>query len=172
MGERDANGEWTPVIRVGLKRVNLEERVLGDEELRASPFARLVGDDILRILLAEANGRRFAGGARIFVEADRGDSLFFLLKGEARRTVGTGAAAIDVAIVGKGELMGEGEAVGGNAFRQYTATAAGDVELLEFPRAAIRILAREHPEVAHYLRKLGDARKAAGAEMANFLNRW
>jgi CRP-like cAMP-binding protein len=172
MGERDATGDLTPVLRVGLKRVNLEDRVFGDAELRGCAFARLVGDEILRILLAEANGRRFPHGARICVEAEPGDSLFFLLKGEARLTVGTGAQAVDVAVVCKGELMGEREAAGESAYRSYSATANGDVELLEFPRAVVRILAREHAQVAQYLSELGQARKAAGAEMANFLNRW
>jgi CRP-like cAMP-binding protein len=172
LGERDASADLTPVIRVGLKRVNLEERVLGDDELRGCTFARLVGADMLRILLAEANGRRFPDGARIFVEAEPGDSLFFLLKGEARLTTGTGARTVDVGVVRKGELMGETEAVGESSTRHCSATAAGDVELLEFPRAAIRILSREDPELANYLKELGRERQAAGAEMAAFLNRW
>src|SRR5215211_2581983 len=91
LGQRDPSGDLTPVIRVGLKRVNLVERVLDDDELRCSPFARLVGNEILQILLADANGRRFADGLRIFLEADPGDSLFLLLKGQARLTVGAGA---------------------------------------------------------------------------------
>jgi CRP-like cAMP-binding protein len=170
LGERDTN--LTPLLRVGLKRINLDERVLGDEELRHCPFARLVDDEIFRILLSEANGRRFTDGARIFLEADPGDSLFLVLKGEARLTIGSGAQMVDVAIVRKGELMGEREAAGESATRSYTATAAGEIELVEFPRAAVRILAHEYAAVAKHLEEIGHARKAAGAQLANFLSRW
>jgi CRP-like cAMP-binding protein len=171
--QRDADADDpAPVIRVGLKRVNLDERVLGDAELRACMFTRLVGNDTLRMLLAEANGRRFADGARIFLQADPGDSLVLLLKGEARLTLGTGAQSVDVAVVRKGELMGEREVAGESATRSYTAIALGEVELVEFPRSVVQTLAREHAGLARHLREIGEARKSAGAEMADFLNRW
>ncbi|HZA50175.1 MAG TPA: cyclic nucleotide-binding domain-containing protein [Myxococcaceae bacterium] len=173
MRQRHAAAEDSgPVIRVGLKRVNLDERVLGDAELRGCAFARLIGDHSLRVLLSEANGRRFADGARIFLQADPGDSLVLLLKGEARLTQGAGAQSVDVAVVRKGELMGEREVAGESATRSYTATALGEVELVEFPRSVVQSLAREHAGLARHLREIGEARKTAGAEMTDFLNRW
>jgi CRP-like cAMP-binding protein len=160
------------VIRVGLKRVHLDERVLGDAELRRCTFARLVGKDTLRALLSEANGRRFADGARIFLQADPGDSLVLLLKGEARLTLGSGPQSVEVAVVRKGELIGEREVAGESSTRSYTATALGEVELVEFPRSVVQMLTRDHARLARHLKELGEARKSAGAEMADFLNRW
>lgn len=169
----ESSGRTPPQgIKVGLKRLNLEDRVFGDEDLRRSPFVSAVGEARMRELLAQAVGKRFADQARIFLEGDSGDALVFMLRGEARLLVGKGAAAAEVTVVRKGEVMGEREALGETAARAFSAQALGEVELLEFPKDVIAQLTNEQRSVAEHLRQLSKSRCAAGEELAEFLNRW
>lgn len=160
------------MIKVGLKRVNLDERVLLDDYLRGAPFVRAVGEGPLPALLEQSQGRRFAHGARIFLEGDGGDSLLFVLKGEVRLSTAAGAVAGDIALVHKGEVMGEGQALGDSAARTFSAEAVGEVELVEIPRAVLSAFTGRCPNLAPYLRQVAQARAAAGDEMADFLKRW
>ncbi len=162
----------TPVLRLGLKRVQLDERVLGDAELRTAPFFRVLGDDAIRTLLSQGAGKRFADQARAFVEGEPGSTLVLVLKGELRLFVGTGEAALEVCTARKGDVVGEGEVLGASSSRGQTAQAGGDVEVLEFSREAVAALIRSVPALGTYLNELHSSRKAAGADLADFLNRW
>ena len=73
MSNREA-AEGTPVIKLGLKRVPLDERVLGDDELRGANFIRQLGEDSVRSLLSQATGKRFPDQGRIFVEGEPGSN--------------------------------------------------------------------------------------------------
>ena len=166
------DGTSAPVIKVGLKRINLDERVFGDDELRGCALVKLLGEERTRALLAKSQGRRFADRARIFLEGDPSDALVFLLKGEARLWMKSGKDAADIATLRKGDLMGEREALGDSHHRTFSAEAVGDVELVEFPRAVLSGFLQKAPAFERHLRDLAKAREAAGAEMSDFLNRW
>lgn len=159
-------------IKVGLKRINLEERVFGDDELRRSPFVCAVGEEPMRQMLAQACGKRFADQARIFQQGEPGASLVFLLRGEARLSVGCGATSAELTSVRRGEVMGEREALGEGSERRFSAHAVGEVEVVEFPRELVSRFARSHPQLGEHLRQLSRTRCTAGAELADFLNRW
>lgn len=168
----DGGDAAAPVIKVGLKRINLEERVFLDRDLRTCPAVRTLGEDLARELLSLAAGKRFADQARIFQEGDPGDALVFVLKGEVRLYMGTGRDAVEVAVARKGELLGEREALGDSSQRTFTAQATGEVELVEFPRAVLGAFLGRCPQLGRHLRELAEARSAVGAELSDFLNRW
>jgi CRP-like cAMP-binding protein len=162
----------TPVLRLGLKRVNLEERVFGDEDLAQSDFVRLAGASPLRAVLAEAVGRRFADQARLFLEGDPGDALILILKGEVRLHAGTGPEQVELGVARKAEVIGEGQFLGRSTLRCYGAQASGEVEVVELSRSLLERHGGWNDALRAQLEKVHDARKAAGAEMADFLRRW
>lgn len=161
-----------PVVKVGLKRLNLDERVFSDDELRQCALVRALGDALMRELIAGGTGRRFPDSGRLFLEKDPGDSLFFILKGEARLWLNSGTDIVEVTIARKGEVLGEQEALGESRARALSAQALGDLEVIEFPSAAVAAMARRHPQFGAYLREVAEARKTASAEMTDFFNRW
>ncbi|MGA9521199.1 MAG: cyclic nucleotide-binding domain-containing protein [Myxococcaceae bacterium] len=168
---RDAP-DMTPVLRLGLKRVQLDERVLGDDELRTAPFVRILGEDVVRNLMSQGTGKRFADQARVFIEGEPGSTLVLVLKGEVRMFVGTGEDALEICAARKGDVVGEGEVLGLSASRGQTAQARGDVEVVEFSRETVAALIRDVPALGAHLNELHMSRKAAGADLADFLNRW
>lgn len=172
MNDPDSS-DSAPVIKVGLKRLHLDERVFGDDELKSCSLVRVLGPTVMRKVLEHSTGRRFSDGARVFVEGDPGDALFFVLKGEARLSTGGSAGTpADFAVVGKGEVMGEREALGESALRTCSARAVGELEVVELPRALVVQCVGKFPGLAQLLRDTARARQAAGAELTDFLNRW
>jgi CRP-like cAMP-binding protein len=161
-----------PVLKLGLRRMSLEDRMSGDEELRMSALVRLLGPGPLGEVLAQSSGRRFAAGARLFLEGDAGQALVFVLKGEARLLAGSGTEMVEVAVARKGEVVGEQEALGACATRAYTAQAVGELEVLEIPRSLLERLAPAGSALQAHLREVASARSRARAELTDFLNRW
>ncbi len=171
MQNRDAP-DATPVLKLGLKRVQLDERVLGDEELRSAALVRLLPEESLRALLSQATGKRFPDRGRIFLEGESGAPLSLVLKGEVRMYVGAAETAVELGVARKGEVIGEGEALGLSETRGYTAQACGDVEVVELSRESVAALVRAVPSLGAHLKDLHTSRKSAGADLADFLNRW
>lgn len=160
-----------PVVKVGLKRVNLEERIRTDPALEGAAVVRALGES-LPTLLAQAQGRRFPAQARVFVEGDAGDSLFLLLKGEVRLSTLSGKEVLDVAHVMRGEVLGEREAMGQATLRSATATTLGDIEVIEVSAEVVQSLFPTAPAFLEHLKEVAEKRSAAALEMADFLNRW
>lgn len=160
-----------PVVKVGLKRLNLDERIRSDPTLEAAAAVRALGSSLCDFL-AQAQGRRFPAAARVFLEGDAGDSLYLLLKGEVRLSTQSGKDVLDVAHVQKGEVLGEREALGQGTTRVTTATTLGEIELVEIPAAALQSLLLQAPAFREHLKEVAERRAAAALEMADFLNRW
>ena len=152
-----------PVIKVGLKRIHLDERVFGDEVLKTAPLVELLGPSVMRHVLAGSTGKRFCDGARVFVEGDAGDALFFVLKGEARLVTGAGPDAVEFATVTPGEVMGEREALGECSQRSCSALSVGDLEVVEIPRALLAQCLGKFPALTQLLRDTATARQTAAA---------
>ncbi len=152
--------------------MTLEDRIFDDPELRRCPLVRLCGQDSLRVALSQVTGRRHPDGGRVFVEGEDGDSLFLLLKGEARLITTVSGAGIQVGTARKGDVVGEGEALGRAAGRSCTVQAVGELEVLEFPAAQVRRFAPVGTPLHDWLVSLATAREAARAEATDFFNRW
>lgn len=165
-------GGGTPVLKVGLRRLNFEDRVFGDGTLRDAPFIRLLGERAARSLLTQINGRRFEGGSRLFGEGEPGSALLFLMKGEARLLAGAGADTVEVGLAHKGEVLGAREALGEAQVRGYSAQAVGEVEVFEVPPELLAQVAPLGSQVWTHLKEVAATRAAARAELTDFLNRW
>ncbi len=166
------SGEFTPIFKLGLKRADPAELVMGDELLRASPLVKALGDEAARRLLKASVTRRFPDKAVVFRQGDAGDGLMLVLNGEARLFATCGSDAFEAGAARKGEVFGEGEVLDGTGVRQMSAVAAGDLDVIELPRALLFELSAGRPELERYLEELRERRNKELEEMAAFLNRW
>lgn len=163
------------VIRVELKRVDLQELLSLDPLIGKATLFTSVGAEDARRLAAAATPRRFGPGQAIYGEGSEGDSLFLVLRGEVALSREQGDTTVEIGVVPKGEFFGEAEALGPSTSRAQSATAgpsAGPVDVAEFPRAVIAPLARKHVALYALLRDARDARAKARDEIADFLKRW
>lgn len=103
---------------------------------------RLVQIPICRGLTQEEVGQiseiaeeaTLANGQRLFREGDAGDALYVVLEGQLEITKQDKSGAQHaLATVGDGSVLGEMSLVTGSAARSATASAVGEVKLLEIP---------------------------------------
>lgn len=163
----------TPVTRVELKRLALADLCAGDELLRGSPLLRALPPEALAPLLAAAVVRRVAPDGRVFRQGEAGRSLYFVLAGEARLLTEQDGLTVELGVVRKGELFGEGGLATGARTRGVTATAsAAALDVAELPAEAVEAASSRAPAVGSLLRALHAERHSAQAEMSAFLGRW
>jgi CRP-like cAMP-binding protein len=162
----------TPLVRVELKRVDLSEYVRGDVRLRGCGILRELGEDAVTELLKTAMLRRFSPRTVLFDQADRGDSLFWVLKGEAWLAMRTAKELVDLGPVQRGEVFGEAEALGEADSRAWLVRASGELDVAEFPREAVQAVGAHSPSILNNLREVRARRQATQAEMLAFYNKW
>ena len=163
--------DFTPVTRVELKRADIGEMVMSDELLRSAPVVRAMGEGA-KALIKAGLGRRYPDKVPVFRQAETGDSLFLVLKGEARLFAVSGEDTVEVGSAGKGEVFGEDEILNGKGVRSLSAIAAGELHAVELPYRAVFDCGRERPNLNLYLKELHARRRAARDEIAAFLDRW
>ncbi len=160
----------SPVVRIELKRADVSQLVKGDPLLAACSFVKAMGrwaEPIWGLSIA----RRFPQGAVLFQQGDATDGLLFVLRGQLRVFARKGTESSDLAMVGPGEVAGEGEALRGGA-RSSSVVAHLPSDVVEVPRTAVVGLLARCPELKALLQKVHDARTAKLDEMTDFLNRW
>jgi hypothetical protein len=69
-------------------------------------------------------------------------------------------------------VLGEGQFLGRSRVHCYGAQASGEVEVVELSRALLERHDAWSDALRAQLEKVHDARRAAGAEMVDFLSRW
>lgn len=166
----DEKPEATPVVRVGLRRLQAAELVASDEELRGCPFIRSIPDPARGRLLDRAVARRFPARATVFAQGDGAGPVLLVLRGEARLVCRSGSDAFEFAGAGKGQVFGEAELGGGQ--RAYSAVASGELDVLELAREDVAAVLGEAPALRDYVAELCRERKAALDGMSEFLGRW
>jgi CRP-like cAMP-binding protein len=149
--------------------VDLIDLVLGDEVLRGSALIKALGENAARSALKLGIGRRYPDKVTIFRQSDAGDSLYLVLRGEARLFATTGKDIVELGSAAKGDVFGEAEILGSTGARDSSAIASGNLDVVELPRKS---LVDTEPAVRVYLEQLQSKRRAAVDEMAAFLNRW
>lgn len=162
--------EAVPVTRVELRRATLAEIFLSDELLRTCPLMRSLGPEEAERLLAGSVARRFPAGAAIYREGDPGQAAFLVLRGDVRLSSEGGHVVF--ATAHKGDLFGEAELVTQCPARASSATAAGDVDVVELPPPLLMELGRGNPRLVTLVRETHLGRHAATQEIADFINRW
>jgi CRP-like cAMP-binding protein len=165
------SGDNTPVVKVELKRADAFELIHGDKVLSASAVVKALGAS-LKAVLAHASVRRYPDKVVIFQQGEAGSGLCFVLKGDVRLFARKQTDAVELGMVHRGDVLGEGEVLSGNPLRKASAVAQGPVDLVEIPRDSLLV----HGHLPAGLRKVLDdvhaARSRALDEMTDFLNRW
>ncbi len=108
------------------------------------------GGDALLAFVQRAPTRRYAAGESIIAEGTGDDTVYVLLRGDARvRRLGVG----ELAIIPPGSVVGEIAALTGTA-RTASVYARGEVAALEMSPGALAELARRMPGVYPSLREV------------------
>lgn len=164
-------GDYTPVVKVELKRADAFELVKSDTVLAGCPVVAAMGSR-LQAVLSKAVVRRYPDKVVIFQQGEPGSGLFLVLNGEVRLFARKQTDAVELGMVRKGEVLGEAEVLSGGAIRTSSAVAQGSVDLAELPRDALLVNGALIPSLAEALRAVHEARAQALDEMTDFLNRW
>ena len=110
-------------------------------------LARLAGPD-LRALASHGRVRRYLGGATIFQEGDRGDSLHIVMEGSVRVSVlSAKGEEATVALLGPGEFVGDLALLEGRP-RSASAVASEPTRTLVVTRDDFRRWLAERPKAA------------------------
>lgn len=167
----DRFGDNTPVVKVELKRADAYELIRHDQVLAASKVVTALGAS-LQAVLAKAVVRRYPDKVVIFQQGEAGSGLLLVLQGDVRLFARKQTDAVELGLVRKGEVLGEGEVLSGEATRRSSAVAQGPVDLAELPREALRVNGALPPALQQALKAIHAARAQALDEMTDFLNRW
>lgn len=157
------------MTRVELRRATLVEICQSDELIRTCALLRSLGAQEAEQLLAASVARRFLAGAAIYREGDEGQAMFLVLRGDVLLSSG---ANVVFAMAHKGDLFGEAELVTQRPSRASSATASGDVDVVELPPASLKEVGRGNPRLVALVQQLHVGRHAATQEIADFINRW
>lgn len=158
------------ILKVALKRADVGE-LLSDPLFQSSPLLKWFGGPKAEVFRGGAL-RRFLDGAVLFQVGDAGDSLFFVLEGEVRLFARRDTESVDLGTARRGDVVGEAEALTGDAKRSSSAVANGQVDVLELPRALLLRQGALPPPLAGWLRSVSTGRREALDELSDFLNRW
>ncbi|MEW6433662.1 MAG: cyclic nucleotide-binding domain-containing protein [Myxococcota bacterium] len=164
-------GDNTPVVKVELKRADAYELVKSDKVLARCPVVTALGAG-LQAVLAKAIVRRYPDKVVIFQQGETGSGLYLVLAGEVRLFARKQADAVELGMVRKGDVLGEGEVLSGDAVRTSSAVAQGVVDLAELPREALLVNGKLTHDLEQALKAIHQARAQALDEMTDFLNRW
>ncbi len=164
-------GDSTPVVKIDLKRADAYELVRSDTLLASSRAVLALGPRAPE-LLSKALVRRYPDKVVVFQQGETGSTLLLVLRGEVRLFARKQSDTVELGTARKGEVLGEGEVVSGEAVRRASAVAHGSVDLAELPREALLLNGRLSPELVRVLQAVHDARLKALDEMTDFMNRW
>lgn len=127
--------------------------------LARQPLFGALGSAVHEEMLQVARHLCFGAGEQILVQAAAGDSMFILLKGEARVLVdagngtGNGKGPAPVAVLGAGECFGEMSLLTGEP-RSATVLAVTDCFVLEISKTAMTGVIERHPGLLRQLSEL------------------
>jgi len=165
-----SDDEGTPVVRVGLKRLDPAAMVLEDPVLSRAALVRALGEGA-RALLSAAAVRRLASGAKLFDRGDAAGSVYFLAHGEIAVLSGEAASVVPATQLAPGDVCGAGAALEG-APRAATVVAASVVDVIEIPVAVLRPLVESSAELRAVLEEARRRSEGAAGDLEAFLDRW
>lgn len=168
----DEQREKTPLVKVELRRVDLAEYVQTDVRLRGCGLLRELGDELAMQFLKAGVLRRFSPRTVLYDQAQRGNSLFWVVKGEAWLALRVNGQLVDLGPVQRGEVFGESEALGEAETRPWLVRASGQLDVAEFPQEAVRSVGAQAPSLLQHLSDVAARRSHTQADMLVFLNRW
>ena len=105
-------------------------------------------------LLSLSHRVHVPAGEVICKEGDPGGEFFVIAKGEVRVTAAALGGEKEIARLSHGQFFGEMAVLNGDR-RTATCTAAGEVELVAFPSAAVEEVFARYPAAREALHKVG-----------------
>jgi small-conductance mechanosensitive channel/CRP-like cAMP-binding protein len=114
------------------------------DALRGAPLLAALDDEQRRRLAESGTERVYTAGERIVAEGEPGASMFVVVSGRVRVTLGPDAR--EVATIERGGVFGEMSLLTGQA-RTATVTAAAETTLMELTAEAFREFVLEQPGV-------------------------
>ncbi len=94
---------------------------------------------------------RYERGAYLFHAGEAGDALHFILKGRVSILAGVGGDPVILAIMGKGEVVGEQALLSDAGLRTATAKALEPTETMRLRKAEFDELRRQNPAIERLL---------------------
>lgn len=167
----DKHGDFTPVVKVDLKRADPAELVASDARLGACAFVRALGAEAKNVLNLGL-ARRYPDKVVLFQQGDAGNSLFFVLRGELRLFARRDKDVVELGTAGVGDVVGEAEFLDGAGVRASSAVARGEVDLVELARRVMLRGGELTPDVKAFLETVRRQRSAHLDEMTEFLNKF
>ncbi|MDP1829883.1 MAG: cyclic nucleotide-binding domain-containing protein [Archangium sp.] len=164
-------GDNTPVVKVELKRADAAELIASKVELSGAPLVKALAG-AMSTLLPRSTLRRYPDKVVLMQQGEEGDSLFFVMAGDVRLFARRDKDSAELGVVHLGGVLGESEVLAGEGGRRCSAVAQGQVDVLEFPRAALLVGGKLPPPLVAMLENVKSGRMKALDEMSDFLNRW
>ena len=116
------------------------------EVLRSIPLFAKVEPAKLKLLAFTSERLEYTSGDELFHEGDYGDAAYIILEGEADILVDTAKGAINIATLGKNQIIGE-IALLCDVPRTATVVAHGDLETLRVSKDGFFHLVTQFPQV-------------------------
>lgn len=130
---------------------------------KASKLFEALDPEARKELLSRSGRQKFPSGHVLCREAEVGDVLYVLAKGEARVTVDDLGTEKEVGRLGPGQFFGEQAMLSGSR-RQATVTALTELEVVSFPRAAVDAVLSRNPAARAVLTAAGLQRSEASMQ--------
>jgi CRP-like cAMP-binding protein len=159
-----------PLVKVALQRSDVGELLKGDPELFAAPMVKalLMVPEALKTAVL----RRFQPAAVLWSQGDEGQSLMLVLKGSVQLLSRRDTESAELAVVNKGDVLGESEVLSGRTRRGASVLSMNTVEVLELPRETLLSFGALPKPLAKELERVQAGRARALDDMSDFLNRW
>lgn len=119
-------------------------------------------DEAATAPIAGAVVRTAAAGTVLFEAGRPAETLYVVVEGRVRLTLGRGPGARVLAVMGRGDTIGLAALLRGDLY-PVTAVVADDAQLVGLPAATVQRLLAEHPTIG--ARLIGDM----GAKLARFV---
>jgi small-conductance mechanosensitive channel/CRP-like cAMP-binding protein len=121
--------------------------------LRGEPLFECLSDDQIGSLIKQSELNHFGRGERVIEEGAEGDSMFILLRGDARVSIAKNGSTIPVATLRSGDCFGEMSLLTGEK-RSATVKAEGDCYVMEIGKEVMGEVIRESPDCLRQLSEL------------------
>lgn len=128
--------------------------VSGSELAKVSKLFEALDDAGRKRLLGLAKRTRHPDGFVVCTEGDEGDEFYVLAAGKVRVTADDLGTKKELATLEKGAFFGEMAVLDGEK-RTATVVAVGEIELVRFPRAAVKQVLDENPHAREVLNRVG-----------------
>ncbi len=163
--------EFTPIVRLSLKKGDPWARIREDLKLSESSLVFALGEqaeEVMKLALMKRSPDKVV----MFQQGEVGDSLYFVVSGTVRLFARKDRDSLELPSIGIGDVIGETEVLGGAPHRHQSAIAQGVVELIEIPRKSLLVDGMLPAPIESLLNRIRKTRDGQLDELTTFMNRW